>query len=254
MAGKGGTLLSEGMLQLELTQKMEQISGALAELAYRTSYEGSCGNGGRVNEIEGYGSDKYMHAEACLRHLQAERGQGGRKSNKTDMVTIRAVSSREHRGDREGDVCLNESKDPEVAAPSLLVVLLREVMERRDISALPSSPLSMMEYIESPMAKLKRAGLGLLSQGLGAFGFGGGSTNPARSSEPRMGIEAPHPGDSPVIVIFVVGGIVHSELEQIRAALVAHRQQQQNAPRVIIASNRSLSAPELAVDLFHCQT
>ena len=61
-----------------------------------------------------------------------------------------------------------------MAVPSLLAALLREVLVRRDVQASPSSPLATLDFIESPMAKLKRAGLGLLSQGLGAFGWGGG--------------------------------------------------------------------------------
>ena len=248
-----GALLSEGMLTLELQQKMEQLSGALAELAYHTAYQsnGAFENVGEEEAEEEGGGGKYVHAEACIRHLQAERGQGGKRSNKADMVTIRAVSSREHRGYKEG---VSEGEGEEgVAVPSLLAALLREVLVRRDVQASPSSPLATLDFIESPMAKLKRAGLGLLSQGLGAFGWGGGSNHPqGASSNPRIGIEAPHPGDSPVIVIFMVGGIVASEVDELRAVLAEYRQQQPRGPRIVLGSNRALTAPELALDLFHC--
>lgn len=64
--------------------------------------------------------------------------------------------------------------------------------------------LSNFHHVESSLAQLKRAGLGLLTSGLGKLGLG------------SPGSAAPHPGDNNIIVIFVVGGISFEEVGQLK--------------------------------------
>ena len=69
--------------------------------------------------------------------------------------------------------------------------------------------LSAFEHVESPIQQLKRAGLGLLSRGLGSLGLQAPVAAPA---------DAPIEG---VVVVCVVGGVSYVEVGQVQAALAA---------------------------------
>ena len=65
-------------------------------------------------------------------------------------------------------------------------------------------------HIENPLFSFARAGLGMISQGLGSWGFGSASP-----SAPTV----PHPSDHRDLVIFVVGGISSLEVQQLQEQL-----------------------------------
>eukprot|EP01038_Epipyxis_sp_PR26KG_P007461 gene7461-10171_t len=68
----------------------------------------------------------------------------------------------------------------------------------------------LLEYIESPIQKMKRAGLGMLSMGLGRLGFASNSLS--TSSIPR-------PSDNSVLIIFIIGGVSYREVQQVQSLL-----------------------------------
>jgi hypothetical protein len=68
--------------------------------------------------------------------------------------------------------------------------------------------LSAFEHIESPLQQLKRAGMGLLSRGLGSLGFQAPVAGPADTGP----VEA-------VVVVCVVGGLSYVEVGQVQAVL-----------------------------------
>lgn len=75
--------------------------------------------------------------------------------------------------------------------------------------------MSCFEHIETPIQQLKRAGLGLLSQGLGRLGLGGGS-----GINININVAArPHPAAQRVVVVFVIGGISLKEVAEIQAVI-----------------------------------
>lgn len=79
----------------------------------------------------------------------------------------------------------------------------------RDSAAAPSLPqnaLNALEFIESPLQQMKRAGLGLLTQGFSRFGFSSSAAKPS-------------PADQPVLILFVLGGLTFKEVGQVKAAI-----------------------------------
>ena len=182
-----------------------------------------------------------MFSKYALAQLQAA------EDTRASMVTVSNISTRDQQERvKEGSV-RQESKADQVSG--LLATLCEALLgDNQSWDGDPSltSVLSTLEYVESPLAKLKRAGLGLLSQGFGAFGFGGGgSANP--------GADIPSPRDKPVIIIFVAGGICQREIAQVRkqvSAAAAGEGSGAGMPRIVLSSNRLIDAPELASGLF----
>jgi hypothetical protein len=236
-------LLGEGMLRLELQQALEGAAGSLAELAYRASVQTRVSGTrtahmGRADEDP----DPFLFSRSALLQLQRREESG------TRMVTVKSVSTRDSlEKSREGS-SRQESRASRVTG--LVAQLVQELRSaghhdyRHDREDGRASVLSALEYAESPLAKLKRAGLGLLSQGFGAFGFGSGGASSA-------GPSILNPADNPVVVVFVAGGICEREIAQARRVLsgsseiCAH-----DGPRIVFASNRTLDSPELAAGLF----
>lgn len=94
-------------------------------------------------------------------------------------------------------------------------------------------PIKCFNRIETSLQHLKRAGLGLLTKGLGRLGF---SSAAARKNSD------PHPSDNHVIVIFVVGGISFKEIGQIKSLLSCYNEKLERnschiAYRVLLGSN-----------------
>jgi hypothetical protein len=251
------SLMSEGILRLELQQTVEATAGALAEVAYRSSRV--------VAEVRspGSGYESFIFAQEALEKLQQAKGEQ-HSAAAGGMRTVLAVSSRDRQDrERNGVAGMGGAASP---VSGLLAMLARELMERKrhhhqqqhgeDDQQMPKSEsvIDALEYVESPLDKLKRAGLGLLSQGFGAFGFGGGSAA-AVTASPKPGVGGtPHPADRPVVVVFVAGGIAPREVDQVREEIVtsmgSDRGQGGSGPRIVLVSNRSLSSPELAASLF----
>jgi hypothetical protein len=103
-----------------------------------------------------------------------------------------------------------EAQDYGLLGRSLHAILKhREASLAGDRSAKRLYALSNYHHVESSLAQLKRAGLGLLTSGLGKLGLG------------SPGSIAPHPADNDVIVIFVVGGISFEEIGQLKRILHA---------------------------------
>jgi hypothetical protein len=76
-----------------------------------------------------------------------------------------------------------------------------------------ATSMSCFEHIETPIQQLKRASLGLLSQGLGRLGFGAGAAgNPRRT----------HPAAQTTVVIVVIGGISLKEVAEVQALVNSH--------------------------------
>ncbi len=93
---------------------------------------------------------------------------------------------------------------------------------------------SVLEYIESPLQQMKRAGMGMLSMGLGRLGFGG----PAASSA-----TGPHPGDQDILVICVVGGVSYKEVGQVQSAINKHYKETngKQAGQIILLSTKTIT-------------
>lgn len=66
-----------------------------------------------------------------------------------------------------------------------------------------------LAHVENPLFSIARAGLGILTQGLGSWGFGGATTTP----------RPPHPSDHADLIIFVVGGVSALEVQQLQDQL-----------------------------------
>lgn len=112
-----------------------------------------------------------------------------------------------------------ESQDHGIIARILFNVLMYRQSPSNDYN------LSYINYIESSLSQLKRAGLGLLSKGLGKLGLG---SKVASKSSP------PHIGSNNTIVIFVIGGVSIQEIGQLRNIM---KTTDVNL-RVIVGSNR----------------
>lgn len=230
-------LLGEGILRMELQQAMEGAAGSLAELAYRSSVQvgGRAAQEGRTVDDE----DSFVFAKSALQQLQQREEAGA------GMVTVKSVSTRERQEKTREGSHRQESKASRVKG--LLALLCRDLQKQQpDREDGGATVLAALEYVESPLAKLKRAGLGLLSQGFGAFGFGGGSAAAA-------GPATPSPADNPVVVIFVAGGICQREIAQVRRQLASARDGGGGgggSPRILLVSNRVLDSPEMAAGLF----
>ena len=137
-----------------------------------------------------------------------------------------------------------------VGAPGVLALTVRQLLathhsygqlqlgEGAYSSVPPTPPLPPLDgyiRVESALQQLKRAGLGLLSQGLSFFGSGLGAAVGAAPSEP-------HPCDHSVLVLFVVGGLSLREARQVHYEL-----ETRPSPglRVILASNALLDGEGL---------
>lgn len=136
-----------------------------------------------------------------------------------------------------------------VGAPGVLALTVRQLLaahhsERQQLQlghgaySSPPPPLPPLDgyiRVESALQQLKRAGLGLLSQGLSFFGSGLGAAVGAAPNEP-------HPCDHSVLVLFVVGGLSLREARQVQYEL-------ETCPspglRVILASNALLDGEGL---------
>lgn len=120
----------------------------------------------------------------------------------------------------------------------------------------------LFDVIETPLQKMTRKGLGLLTQGLGRwtlenfltldellilwmgrFGFG--------SSTSVVGNDAvPHPTERENIVICVIGGISFNELAQVRRILEEYHAHSTKTHRIWILSNKIINTEELLTQLF----
>jgi len=111
-------------------------------------------------------------------------------------------------------------------------------------------PLDMLLHVESPLEKIKRAGLGFLTKGLSLWGGGGAVVRGSGRSINANG--EPHPADYDTLVVFVIGGISYRELGQVREQLELYYSKEEGANtytkkrmKVILGSTGILSAVDL---------
>jgi hypothetical protein len=98
--------------------------------------------------------------------------------------------------------------------------------------------LESFQHIESPLQQLKRAGLGLLSQGLGKLGF---SAAAGASTDRKF---------ESVLVIFVVGGMSFREISQVQSVLSSSLLPQGGRySRVILMSTHAVSPDDVTVSI-----
>lgn len=111
--------------------------------------------------------------------------------------------------------------------PGVAALTIRALVRPLDSA---ESQFPPFEHIETPLQQLKRAGLGLLSQGLSFFG-----TNVSPVAPP------PSPRDHNTVILFVLGGISFRELMQIRQEVDAAIGRK---VRIIVGSNRLVAGED----------
>lgn len=122
----------------------------------------------------------------------------------------------------------------------LLARITRECLFLHSIDPQACALQHVATYIESPLKQMARAGLGLLSKGLGLFGG-----TPTASNN-----QLPHPAEQSVIVLCVVGGISSNEAVQVRQVLAQFNGTYGPAKQVILLSNALLSSDEALSRVF----
>jgi hypothetical protein len=115
-------------------------------------------------------------------------------------------------------------------------------------------PLDILTHVQSPLERLKRAGLGLLSRGFSLWN----GESAAIAPKLGRGVNADglaHPADYDTLVVFVVGGVSYREIAQIQEqvelyydtndALSGELPRHKKRIRVIVGSTRTISSSNL---------
>ena len=93
-----------------------------------------------------------------------------------------------------------------------------------------------MSHIGDPMRQLARAGLDLLSFGLNRFGL----------SAAPVSVTEPEPTDRNVIIIFVVGGVSATEIEEIQGEISKLNEfSELTQRRIILGSNNIIATSDI---------
>ena len=115
-------------------------------------------------------------------------------------------------------------------------------------------PLQMLMHVQSPLEKLKQAGLGLLNKGLSLWGSSDSIVQGVGRSINSDG--QAHPADYETLVVFVIGGISYRELSQIQEQLELYysnhdedERYETKRMRVIVGSSRTYSSVNM-LDMF----
>eukprot|EP01041_Mallomonas_annulata_P000384 gene384-698_t len=91
-----------------------------------------------------------------------------------------------------------------------------------------------IKHVDNPLLKLARAGLGLLSQGLGRFGLGGG-----------VAAQQSRPWDHKTVVVFVIGGLSFAEVGQVEHIISTWKSLGVDKHRVILGSTAMISPDDV---------
>ena len=125
---------------------------------------------------------------------------------------------------------------------------LGSVRHQNDLTRKAKFPLDFVMHVESPMAKIKRAGLGLLSKG---FSLWGGSNDVLQGEGRAINTNGlPHLADFDVLVVFIIGGVSYRELGQVREQLEVYYGNGDDAYKksrikIIIGSTYTLTSADL---------
>jgi hypothetical protein len=121
--------------------------------------------------------------------------------------------------------------------------------------------LTCFEHIETPIQQLKRAGLGLLSQGLGrSVGMQIERFFCANLLSNRLGFAGasmssrPHPAAQSTIVIIVIGGISLKEVTEVQNEIRKHYEKNPGtAPVKIILGSTCITSPDVMFKQLFCK-
>ena len=192
------------------------------------------------------GAKVFCYAEACLTALRMRATEHPLSSV---MASLQSYSTQNASEGTTNNESTSTSGGGGIELASLASYLVYDFLSSRYASIPPSGTpsLSLFEYIESPLAKLTRQGMGLLSSGLGALWGGGGSDNSSTSGSSAL----PSVGQHPVLVLYMVGGVSYKEIAEVRDMVQKLKSNGllEHEVEVYIGSNKSVSGMEIVVDL-----
>ena len=195
------------------------------------------------------GAKVFCYAEACLTALRMRATEHPLSSVMASLQSYSTQNTSEGTTNNESASGGGGGGGGGIEFASLASYLVYDFLSSRYASIPPSGTpsLSLFEYIESPLAKLTRQGMGLLSSGLGALWGGGGSDNSSTSGSSAL----PSVGQHPVLVLYMVGGVSYKEIAEVRDMVQKLKSNGllEHEVEVYIGSNKSVSGMEIVVDL-----
>jgi len=99
-----------------------------------------------------------------------------------------------------------------------------------------------VRHVDNALLKLARAGLGLLTQGLGSFGLSGSA----------LGSQQPQPWEHGDVVVFVLGGLTFAEVAEVEAAVARAFDVggPSRPPRVVLGSTSLVGPDQMFTQVF----